>query len=414
MKIGGRLQNANITLEQKHPLIMPNKGHLSYLIILDAHLKTMHSGCQNTLNYIRHKFWLIRGKNAVKGQINKCVICLRYKRQMLSQQMGQLPAVRVQQSRPFSNVGIDFAGYFEIKTSTRRNAGYTKCYICLFVCMATKAIHLELSQNLSTESFLSAFRRFVSRRGLPNQIFSDRGTNFIGANNELPRLLNDRNHKITKDILANLVNDNIQWNFNPAHAPHFGGLWEAGVKSTKHHLNRTLNGTKLTYESFNTLICQIESCLNSRPLCPLSNDPEDLEVLTPGHFLIGQALNLPPEPSLLAVNTNRLNQYQYIQRLMQQFWKRWSNEYLHRLQQRPKWVQSKPNINPGNIVIIKDDNLPPAQWMLGRVLKIYPGQDQLVRVADVQCKSSILKRPIHKLCLLPIIESLDESSIKID
>lgn len=205
-----------------------------------------------------------------------------------------------------------------------------------------------------------------------------------------------------------IIIENIQWNLNPANAPHFGGLWEAGVKSTKHHLKRMLN-TKLTYEGFNTLICQIEAILNSRPLFPLSENPEDLEVLTPGHFLIGQPSNLPPEPSLLATKLNRLNQFQYIQRLMQQFWKRWANEYLHRLQQRPKWVQEKPNIEPGNIVIIKDDNLPPAQWMLGRVLKIYPGQDQLVRVADIQCKSSILKRPIHKLCLLPITESIDES-----
>lgn len=145
LKVGGRLQNAHIDAEQKHPLILPAKSHFTRLIISDAHLKTMHSGCQNALNYIRHRFWIVRGKNAVKDQINKCVTCLRYKKQMLSQQMGQLPSVRVQKSRPFSNVGIDF----EVKTSTRRNAGYIKCYIALFICMATKAIHLELVSSLS-------------------------------------------------------------------------------------------------------------------------------------------------------------------------------------------------------------------------------------------------------------------------
>lgn len=404
LRVTGRLQNAALPIDQKHPFILSNKSHLSRLIILDAHQKTMHSGCQNTLSYLRQRFWLIRGKNAVKAQINRCVVCLRYKRQTLSQQMGQLPTVRVQANRPFHNVGIDFAGYFEIKTSIKRNAAFTKCYIALFICMATKAIHLELVNDLSTNAFLSALRRFTARRGIPQQIFSDRGTNFIGANNELPRLLQDSCNPSTREVLLNLTNHSIQWNFNPARSPHFGGLWEAGVRSTKYHLKRILQGTKLNYENFNTLLCQIEACLNSRPLCPLSDEIETLDVLTPGHFLIGQALNTIPGPSLMEINLNHLNQYQYLQRLLQEFWKTWSKEYLHRLQTRPKWVQKRPNIEPDQIVIIQEDNLPPAQWLLGRVTKVFPGRDGLVRVAEVRCRNSTVRRPIHKLCLLPIVE----------
>lgn len=406
IRVGGRLQNADITMNHKHPYLMPRHGHFAKLIIRNAHLKTLHSGCQGTLNYIRQKYWIIRAKNVVKTEVNKCVTCIRFKQQTLKQQMGQLPLVRVQQSRPFEHVGIDFAGYFETRTSSRRNATYNKCYAALFICMVTRAIHLELVTNLSTQMFLMAFKRFISRRGLPSQVYTDQGTNFIGAKNEMPNLLKDVNTQQTKEIVHNLAQHGVKWNLNPARAPHFGGLWESGVRSTKYHLKRILKDTRIQYEEFETLLCQIESCLNSRPICPLSNDIEDLTVLTPGHFLIGQPLNQLPEPSILEIPCNRLKQYQIIQKRLQSFWAIWSKEYLHRLQQRPKWVQPQENIRIGHLVLIKEDNLPPAQWLLGRVINIFPGKDGLVRVAEIRSKASILKRSIHKLCLLPVTEEL--------
>lgn len=405
LRVGGRLQGAELSLDQKHPYIIPANGHFTWLVIENAHKKNLHAGIQGTLQYIRQTLWIIGGRNVVKAQINKCITCIRFRAALMKQQMGRLPPERIRQCRPFANVGIDYAGYFDIKTSTRRNSALQKCYIALFVCMATKAIHLELVSSLSTKAFLAAFKRFVSRRGIPQQIFSDRGTNFIGANRELPKALYDTSTPEAQEILSNLSRDQIKWNFNPARAPHFGGLWEASVKSVKFHLKRVLFETKLCFEEFNTLLIQIEAILNSRPLCALTADPDDIQALTPGHFIIGQALNTLPEQALDDLRLNRLDRYQLIQLKMHTFWKKWSHDYLTTLQQRSKWLQKHQNITEGQLVLIREDNIPPSRWLMGRIIKVFFGPDQLVRVVDVKCRQKVLRRSIHKLCHLPIDQS---------
>lgn len=234
------------------------------------------------------------------------------------------------------------------------------------------------------------------------------GTNFVGASNELPRLLTKSTNEQSKEVVTALIKDGTQWHFIPPHAPHFGGLWEAGVKSTKHHLKRILGETRIQHQPFNTMLTQIEAVLNSRPLCPLTADPDDLQVLTPGHFLIGRPLNVLPEPDYRFIKQNRLNHYQYAQQLVQHFWHNWSQEYLHRLQNRPKWAQPTPNVRVGQIVLIKEDNLPPGKWILGRIISTSQGNDQKIRVVELKTATTIIKRPITKICLLPISDNEDE------
>lgn len=401
IRVGGRLRHANLARDARHPIVLPSKHRFTWLVVNDAHLRTMHGGCQLTLQFIRNRFWIIHGRTTVGSQINKCVRCCRYKMTMQKQLMGDLPDYRTNIALPFQHTGVDFAGYFEVKQSTRKNAPYEKCYVSVFVCMVTKAIHLEVVKDLSTDAFLDAYRCFTARRGLPNRLYSDRGTNFIGAHSEMPNLLYDAKQKQTQLIVNELLTDRTEWHFNPAHAPHFGGLWEAGVKAMKFHLRRTLHQAKLTEHQFRTVVTQIEACLNSRPLCPLTEDAEDLEVLTPGHFLIGRALKTLPEPDLTSVPVGRLKNYQYIQRLMQDFWKQWHLDYLQTLQKRSKWTQAQNNVAVGQLVLLRDENLPPSRWLLGRITRVSFGSDQLVRVVEVKCKNTILTRSIHKLCLLP-------------
>lgn len=181
------------------------------------------------------------------------------------------------------------------------------------------------------------------------------------------------------------------------------GIWERHVASVKYHLRRVLGDTKLTTREFDYVLKQIEACLNSRPLWAVSPDGDDVEVLTPGHFFNFQAINTLPRPDLAHIPLNRLNQYQYLYRLYCDFWKMWSNEYLHQLQPRSKWHHKKNNVHEGNIVLIAEDNVPPSRWVAGRIIGTYPGKDGLVRVADVKlANGTILKRPIHKLGLLPL------------
>lgn len=405
LRVGGRLSNHIGPFDKKHPIVLPAKHYFTELVIQHAHQITLHGGNQLVLQYLRQQFWIIRGKSEVSKYIRNCIICFRHKSSPKLPLMGDLPKERVNPSRCFSNCGIDFAGPLILRLHNRRKAPEIKCYIVVFVCFATKAVHLELASDLSTDAFLAAFRRFVSRRGLPTNVFTDNGTNFVGASNELPKLLSKRTATETELIVKLLTKDGIQWHFNPPASPNFGGLWESVVKSTKYHIKRILGDTKLTFEEMTTTLAQIECCLNSRPICPLSENPDDLTILTPGHFLIGDQMNAIPEPDLCDVTINRLSRWQLVQRLSQNFWKKWSLDYLDTLQKRNKWKENIPNLEIGMLVLMKKENLPPTKWPLGRVIEVFPGSDGVVRVVDIKCISGIKRRPVSKLCLLPFESS---------
>ncbi|GFX30342.1 uncharacterized protein TNCV_1964481 [Trichonephila clavipes] len=306
--------------------------------------------------------------------------------------MGNLPENRLSAGRAFLNVGIDFGGPFITKPNVSRSKVKLKSYLALFICMATKAVHLEVVSDLSADAFLAAFRRFISRRGKPTNMFSDNATNFKGASSYLKEQL-----KLIKSVeVQNFVTqESITWHFIPPTAAHIGGLWEAGIKSTKQLLIKTMKSAVLNFEELVTLVTQIEACLNSRPLTPLSNDPQDLQPLTPGHFLIGAPMASFPEevPSQPACLKKRWN---LIQHLRSQFWRRWHLEYLNKLQQRTKWNKPRRNLKVNDMVLVKEDNIPPLQWSLGRVVQVFPGDDGAVRVVDVKTQRGQFRRPITK------------------
>lgn len=391
LRVGGRLKNATIPFCQKHPALLPKDHHLTRLIIDHYHQKNLHAGTQLTLSAIRHRFWIPSGRSVVRQQVGRCTKCFRFKAQNISQIMGDLPSARVTPARPFLITGIDYAGPISTKISRNKS---TKSYIALFICFATRAVHIELVSELTTNAFVAALRRFTSRRGNPKEIQSDNGTTFIGADKYLRKL-----H--TTSLTQFATSQGIHWKFIPPSAPHFGGLWEAGVKAVKFHLRRTMGNALLTFEELTTVLTQIEACLNSRPLCALTEDPNDLSPLTPGHFLIGAPITSIPDGNQDS-STSVINRWQLIQRLRTHFWNRWSKDYLNRLQQRPKWLTAKPNLQAGALVLIKDDQHPPLLWSLGRVMELFPGRDNQVRVAAIKTSKGTFKRPIAKLCPLPI------------
>lgn len=403
LRVGGRLRHSKANYNFKFPILLPQHHAITKLIILDQHHKQLHAGPQAILAAVRQSYWPIHGRSAVRSILSKCITCFRIKPVSACQKMGDLPEDRVIQQRPFLVTGVDFAGPFNLKDGKLRNRAIVKAYVCLFICFTTKAVHIELVGDLSSNSFLNALKRFVSRRGLCARIYSDNATNFVGANNELQKV---------GDLLSTLGNDNafnkyclehrIKWKFIPPRSPHHGGLWESAVKSAKHHLVRTIKGETLTFECMSTVLTQVEAVLNSRPLTPLSSNPNDFLALTPSHFLIGDVMHALPQRNVLEKPLNRLDQYHQLQSLYQNFWSRWSNEYLSLLQQRTKWKQSCDNLQPGNMVLLKEENLAPLQWRLGRVLEVHPGPDQKTRVVSVQTNVGIVKRSVQKLCVLPM------------
>ena len=401
LRVGGRINQASVEYEKKHPLIMPSESHLTRLIILDAHYKTLHGGPQIMLNYLRSKFWIMRARANVKKCYRNCVTCVRYARQDNNQFMGQLPKVRLTPDKPFRSSGVDFTGHINIRFSPGRGSRSFKGYICVFVCMSTKAIHLEAVSGLTAKNFIDAFRRFVSRRGRCQHLYSDNGTNFTSADKELQEMFNRAKSKLPKEIAYLLTEEGTTWHFIPPHAPNFGGLWESGVRSTKAHLKRVIGNATLTFEELTTVLTQIEACLNSRPISFLSDNPDDPMPLTPGHFLVGEPLVTIPDEFCTNRPLSDLQRWRLTQKMLNDFWQKWSNEYLVTLNNRYKWFTKKSEPEIDDVVILRDDNVPPAKWLLGKIIEKHTGRDNLTRVVTVKTKNGVLKRPCNKLCFLP-------------
>lgn len=307
--------------------------------------------------------------------------------------MADLPSSRVHECRAFLRVGVDYAGPLQMRDIHLRKPRSYKVYLAIFVCFAVKAVHLELVSDLSTEAFLAAFDRFVARRGLPSDIYSDCGTNFVGAAKQLRQLVNSQ---ASVDHIATQSHFCV-WHFNPPGAPHFGGLWEAAVRSAKRLLFRVMGSHTFSYEEMSTVLCRVEAVLNSRPLAPLSTDPHDLDCLTPGHFLIGQPLLAVPPRVNIDTGRTLVNRWKLLDQCHQSFWRRWSNEYLHTLQTRTKWSTSQPNVRVDDLLLIRDPNLPPLEWRLGRVIEVCPGPDGVVRVVRLHTNHGVVTRPVVKL-----------------
>ena len=367
-------------------------------------------------------YHVIGARRLARTVCNQCVVCRKAAARVDHQLMGQLPPSRVNANFIFFHTGIEFAGPYFIQYSHTRKPVIVKAYLAVFVCFCTKAVHLEVVGDLITEAFVAALKRFTARRGLPKHLHTDNATNFLGAKNELKDIYQLLAQRETQNAVQNyLLAYEVQWHNIPERAPHFGGLWEAAVKSAKHHLKRIVGLQHLTFEELMTVACQVEAFLNSRPLGVVATHVDDGNVpLTPDHWLVGRPLMAFPELEATG-NPTPMQRWAHCQKMTQKFWRRWSTEYLQHLQRAVKWTKKTINYKPGDLVMMTDGNMFQAQWTMAKVIKVYPGQDGLVRAADVQVKTAILpkkyaskteiaqliqsktavyRRPVHKLALL--------------
>lgn len=406
LRVGGRLAKAPIPYDARFPALVPKNHRFIWLYIEHLHRVNLHAGAKVLLGIVRQKIWIMNARDLVRKVVRNCLHCFRYKPKLMEQIMGNLPADRLRAHRPFLVTGVDFCGPFLITHRVRGKKPY-KAYIAVFVCFSSKATHLELVSDLSTNNFLLCLKRFVGRRGIPQKIYCDNATNFVGACNKLadlkPSLFKENN---ICEIETFSAQRGMKFCFIPPRAPHFGGLWEAAVKSAKTLLLKNLSQPLLTFEELQTLVIEVEAILNSRPIAPLSDDPNDGEALTPGHLLIGSSFVALPDETLNLCKPGSLNQWQRISFLKQQFWKSWSRDYLLSLQQRTKWLKVQPNMMEGQLVVIHEDNTPPQHWQLARVTKVITGPDGKVRVVELKSKNGTYRRPIHKVAPLP---SLNDS-----
>ena len=373
MKMQGRVS--------KNLIILPDKSHLTRLIIRDAHISNLHAGPNQTLAHLRQKYWIIKGMTAVKAETKSCMKCKRINKPLCQQKMADLPDFRKNALPPFAHTGLDYAGPLLVKSRRDSTSPAEKRWIALFTCGSTRGIHLEIVNDLSTEEFLSAFSRFTSRRGKPLHLYSDNATTFTKAAKHLP---------------------NVTWQFNPPAAPWWGGFWERLVKSVKTPLKKVLGQSLVSDKELETIIIRIEGQINSRPLTPLVDDPEQVP-LTPAEMLIGRSLQQPqdPWPEIPPPRAAFSARQKYLRSLHESWTNRWVKEYLPALQPRPKWHQASKDLTPGSIVLLKKENVKRHLWPLARIKECHTGRDGHIRSVTLQDnKGKDIRRPIQNLVLL--------------
>ncbi|GBM42553.1 hypothetical protein AVEN_140270-1 [Araneus ventricosus] len=401
LKVGGRLKHSKLNVYSKHPIVLPTNHILTTNILVYYHKKYLHLGAQALLYQVRQKFWPINGKHNCKKVIFKCITCAKNKPVLTSQIMGDLPTDRVTPNHVFNVTGIDFAGPFFLKFKNQRKGILNKVYVVIYVCLCTKALHLDCVTDQTSDCFIASLKRFFGRRGKCAKILTDNSKTFVGADREIKILYNHVNSP-DQCLSEFLTSESIEWKFIPPKSPNFGGIWEAGVKSFKFHLKRVIGSQKLTLEEFITILAEIEGVLNSRPLTPLSPEFDDFETLSPGHFLIGRPINGIVEPFLSEIKETRLSKWQKITKFSQSVWKVWKRDYLCNLQQRYKWKFKVNDVKVGTLVLIKNENLPGTKWLLGRISELFHGKDNQIRVVNIKLPNgTVLKRNVRDVAILP-------------
>ena len=396
LRVGGRLRRADLPFETKHPVILPKKSHVTTLLIRHAHKRLGHAGRSHVIATLREKYWIIKVNAAVRHVTSKCVFCRRNHGKPGEQKMADLPRDRISPAPPFTYTGVDYFGPFLIKEGRRE----VKRYGALFTCLVSRAVHIEVASTLESSSFIQALRRFIARRGPVREMRSDNGSNFVGAHNELLQAIQEMDHE---KIRAKLQRENIDWTFNPPAASHMGGVWECQIKTTRKILAGLMDEYShcLDEESFRTLLCEVEAVINSRPLTTVSGEPDDLEPLTPNHILTTKSNVILPPPGKFQKNDVYMRRrWRRVQYLANLFWTRWKKEYLVVMQERRKWQHPQRSLVEGDVVIIREENVPRNAWSLARVVRVEPDAQGLIRSVVVKTRETTLRRPINKLVLI--------------
>lgn len=403
LRIKGRLDQADMLYESKHPIIIPS-GHIAKLLIMFQHTLLKHAGVSTLVSTLRSTYWVVGLRRMAKSICNKCVPCRRHHSKACTQPVAPLPALRVTPSPPFAVTGLDYAGplFCVDKPSC-------KFYILLFTCAVIRAIHLELTDSLSMDDCTLALRRFAARRGLPSVFYSDNAQTFVGVSHKL------------KQMFGPLAPN---WNFIVPRAAWWGGWWERLVRSVKVSLRKTLGVKSLSRNELETTLHEIEACINSRPLTYVGEECGNAPPLTPSHFLIGRPAGFKIEnvnECIVQSAVKDLSVREQIRQLqLEKFWKMWSCDYIRNLPPAVKGFVPKCNLKEGSLVLIKEDNIPRMSWPCGIVLQVFPGKDGLVRSVKLKTAKGIVQRPIQRLHDLEInngapcteLEGTEESSNK--
>lgn len=377
LRVGGRLRNLVTAFEEKHPVILNSKSLLAQRFAEHCHTLSPHQGKLITLHSIRRRgVFIVGGRRLVEFILSKCVHCKRLRGQSSAQQMDDLPSERLADGAPFDHIGVDVFGplYYCEGKSTRKRKATRKLFVLLINCLSSRAIHLEPLEGMDSASFINALRRFFAVRGVCKTIVSDHGTNFIGALSESNNL---------QQVRDNVAAQGISWTLNPVGASHFGGAFERKIGSVRRALEAYLlvQGYSLTRDELYTVLQEAASVVNSTPLYPGPEGPQEPLALSPSMLL-----TLKTPESTDSVPTTEDDAWAYgrrrwrkVQFLADSFWKYWKNHYIQNLTRRTKWKKEKADLKEGDIVLLRDKQAPRCDWRIAVVRRPLPGRDGKVR-----------------------------------
>lgn len=402
---GGRLRNSSLNFHLKHPVLLPKKHPVTDMIVHWCHRKVAHGGRGYTLNCLRSfGFWVVSGNSVCRSVIHKCVICRRLRGKLGHQKMADLPKERLIEAPPFTYCGLDMFGPFVIKE--RRSE--LKRYGIIFTCFGSRAVHIEVANNMETDSFIQALRRFVARRGNTRYIKSDNGTNFVGADNELTKAFQQMDHGKISSFLQENGSDWVTWERNPPAASHMGGVWERQIKSARSILAALINthGRSLNDESLQTLMVEVEAVINSRPLTvdTISDVNSQIPISPTNLLTMKSKVVMPPPGNFEKADVYSKRRWRRVQHITNEFWSRWRKEFLNNLQSRSKWNIKTRSFEIGDIVLIREEHQPRNHWPMARIINTEPDKHGIVRSVEIKVGLSksgeTLRRPISKLVLL--------------
>ena len=403
LRVGGRLsRDETEEFNIIHPVILPKKSDVTWMIVRQCHEKVQHGGRGFTINEVRRSgYWVINCNAFVRHLIWKCVTCKLLRGKTSGQMMADLPQDRLEATPPFTICGVDYFGPFVIKEGRKE----IKRYGALFTCFHSRAVHIEASNTLDTDSFIQALRRFISRRGNVRTIRCDNGTNFVGAERELRRALNEMDDERISSFLQLHGGDWIGWRRNPPASSHFGGVWERQIRTVRTILSSLLrtHGKSLNDENFRTLLVEVEGIVNSRPLTTETLSDVDSQLpLSPVNLLtMKSSVIAPPPGSFEDADIYSRRRWRRIQHIANEFWIRWKKEYLQNLQKRAKWQGVQRCFRVGDVVVLKEISEYRCDWKLAKVEEAFADDKGLVRTVRLRTSNGHeLIRPVHKLVLL--------------
>ena len=405
LRVGGRIDRASISFDSRHPVIIPSKHHVVELIIRHFHERNGHVGARSVLAAVQQEFWIIGGRSRIRWVLGRCIQCRKKYSSPCEQVMASLPTARVTAfESPFISTGVDYFGPLLVK----RGRSQAKRDGCVFTCMALRAVHIEVANSLDAESFLCAFSRFTARRGVPKDVYSDNGTNFVGASGTLKQEFEKiQSSEAQKRIYDRLRISKIRWHFNPPLASHTGGVWERMIRSIRRILATLMSEQVVDDEALHTFLVEIERILNDRPLVRNEGDVDDLDPLTPNKLLLLRSNSCLP-PGVFVGAERYSSRWKQAQLLANSFWKRWIGEYLPTLQERQKWLKPRRNLKINDLVLMADKKSPRGQWPMAIVEEVFPDEKGNVREATVRTRHTTFKRNVQQLCLLEGVEEFSK------